>query len=33
MENISFKIDGRECFAEKGQNLIEAAKKDNIMQE
>ena len=30
MENISFKIDGRACKAEKGQNLIEAAKQNGI---
>jgi [NiFe] hydrogenase diaphorase moiety small subunit len=30
MENISFKIDGRVCSAEKGQNLIEAAKQNGI---
>ncbi|SNR39821.1 NADH-quinone oxidoreductase subunit B family protein [Lutibacter flavus] len=30
MENISFKIDGRQCSAEKGQNLIEAAKQNGI---
>lgn len=30
MENISFKIDGRICTAEKGQNLIEAAKQNGI---
>ena len=26
MKTIKFKIDGRDCIAEKGQNLIEAAK-------
>ena len=30
MKNISFKIDGRECHAEKGQNLIEAAKQNGV---
>ncbi len=30
MKNISFKIDGRDCKAEKGQNLIEAAKQNGI---
>ena len=30
MKNISFKIDGRDCNAEKGQNLIEAAKQNGI---
>ena len=30
METISFKIDGRNCTAEKGQNLIEAAKQNGI---
>ena len=30
MENISFKIDGRDCKAEKGLNLIEAAKQNGI---
>lgn len=30
MKNISFKIDGRECTAEKGQNLIEAAKQNGV---
>tara|TARA_R110001583_G_scaffold78855_2_gene213515 strand:- start:6144 stop:7406 length:1263 start_codon:yes stop_codon:yes gene_type:complete len=30
MENVSFKIDGRQCSAEKGQNLIEAAKQNGI---
>lgn len=30
METISFKIDGRTCKAEKGQNLIEAAKQNGI---
>ena len=30
MKNVSFKIDGRECTAEKGQNLIEAAKQNGI---
>jgi coenzyme F420-reducing hydrogenase gamma subunit/ferredoxin/aerobic-type carbon monoxide dehydrogenase small subunit (CoxS/CutS family) len=30
MKNISFKIDGRNCLAEKGQNLIEAAKQNGI---
>lgn len=30
MKNISFKIDGRACKAEKGQNLIEAAKQNGI---
>ena len=30
MENISFKIDGQTCSAEKGQNLIEAAKQNGI---
>ncbi|WP_111709341.1 NADH-quinone oxidoreductase subunit B family protein [Lutibacter citreus] len=30
MKNISFKIDGRNCTAEKGQNLIEAAKQNGI---
>ncbi len=30
MKNISFKIDGRDCTAEKGQNLIEAAKQNGI---
>ena len=30
MKNISFKIDGRTCTAEKGQNLIEAAKQNGI---
>lgn len=30
MENVSFKIDGRNCSAEKGINLIEAAKQNGI---
>lgn len=30
MENISFKIDGRTCTAEKGLNLIQAAKQNGI---
>lgn len=30
MENVSFKIDGRNCTAEKGQNLIEAAKQNGV---
>ena len=30
MKNISFKIDGRDCTAEQGQNLIEAAKQNGI---
>ena len=30
METITFKIDGRDCTAEKGQNLIEAAKQNGI---
>ncbi len=30
MKNISFKIDGRACFAEQGQNLIEAAKQNGV---
>lgn len=30
MENITFKIDGRACQAEKGQNLIEAAKQNGV---
>lgn len=30
MENVTFKIDGRDCIAEKGQNLIEAAKQNGI---
>ena len=30
MKNVSFKIDGRECKAEQGQNLIEAAKQNGI---
>ena len=30
MKNISFKIDGRDCKAEKGQNLIDAAKQNGI---
>ena len=30
MENIKFKIDGRTCTAEKGQNLIEAAKQNGV---
>lgn len=30
METITFKIDGRICTAEKGQNLIEAAKQNGI---
>jgi len=30
MEKVSFKIDGRECQAEKGLNLIEAAKQNGI---
>ena len=30
MKNVSFKIDGRKCTAEKGLNLIEAAKQNGI---
>ena len=30
MKNVSFKIDGRDCTAEKGQNLIEAAKQNGV---
>ena len=30
MKNISFKIDGRDCTAEQGQNLIEAAKQNGV---
>ena len=30
MKNVTFKIDGRDCTAEKGQNLIEAAKLNGI---
>ena len=30
MKNISFKIDGRNCSANKGENLIEAAKQNGI---
>ncbi|SDX82163.1 [NiFe] hydrogenase diaphorase moiety small subunit [Lutibacter oricola] len=30
MKEVSFKIDGRDCKAEKGQNLIEAAKQNGI---
>ena len=30
MKTVKFKIDGRECTAEKGQNLIEAAKQNGI---
>jgi [NiFe] hydrogenase diaphorase moiety small subunit len=30
MKNVSFKIDGRDCTAEQGQNLIEAAKQNGI---
>lgn len=30
MKNISFTIDGRECIANKGENLIEAAKQNGV---
>jgi [NiFe] hydrogenase diaphorase moiety small subunit len=30
MKNITFRIDGRECIANKGENLIEAAKQNGV---
>jgi len=30
METVKFKIDGRDCIAEKDQNLIDAAKQNGV---